>query len=259
VSTLSDDNALWANFLASRDPALREEAILRYVPLVRYVLGRLGVEPGGEYEDLVSQGLLGLIDAVDRYDPSRGTVFSTYATHLIRGRVLDGLRSLDLLSRPARRRVRQLQAAMAELQQRFGRPPEEAEVADFMGLEMKALQHTLADAGRVILSLDASEGDDEKPDLHETLADPGDDMIDSLTEGDLRSELMQAISGLPLREQQILSLYYRDELTMKEIGEVLNLSESRVCQIHARCVLALRSAMELLDARSVSAETELLR
>ncbi len=249
--TLVDDSALWARYAANHEAAIREELILRYVPLVRFVIGRLGIEYGAEYDDLVSQGLLGLIDAVDHFDLERGTSFSTYATYRIRGRILDGLRSLDLLSRPARQRVRQLQTAMNDLHQQLGRAPEEAELAAHLGLETTAVRHTLNDAGRVLLSLD-SPGEDDDSDLHESLADDSESPLEALAENDLRAELLQAITSLPEREQQILSLYYREELTMKEIGQVLDLSESRVCQIHAKAVLALRSALQTETLRTES-------
>lgn len=250
--TSLDDSALWTRYAANHDTATREELILRYVPLVRFVIGRLGIEYGAEYDDLVSQGLLGLIDAVDHYDLERGTSFSTYATYRIRGRILDGLRSLDVLSRPARQRVRQLQTAMINLHQQLGRPPEEEELAAHLGLEMETLRRTLNDSGRVLLSLD-SPGEDDDSDLHESLPDDSESPLEALAENDLRDELMQAIINLPEREQQILSLYYREELTMKEIGHVLNLSESRVCQLHAKAVLTLRSA---LQTEAVRAESE---
>ncbi len=253
----ADDSALWVRYAAARDTVppsaravLREEIILRYVPLVRFVLGRLGIERSAEYEDLVSQGLLGLIDAVDHYDTTRGTSFSTYATYRIRGRVLDGLRSLDLLSRPARRRVRQVQGAITDLHQQLGRTPEEDEIASHLGIDSRALRTTLADASTVLLSLDEPGNDDEETDRYESLPAEIDDPLETLAKGDLRTELIRAIADLPEREQQILSLYYRDELTMKEIGEVVGLSESRVCQLHGKAVLTLRGVMSLETAHA---------
>lgn len=247
----AEDNALWARFLADRDSAARESVILRYVPLVHFVLNRLGISPasGADYEDLASQGLLGLIDAVDRYDPQYGTQFSTYATLRIRGHVLDQLRSSDWLSRAARRRAREVQNAMTHLWGALHRAPTDEELAEHLQLELPQLRQALMEAGRVIISLDAVNNDQREDDLalHEVLtdtqnsenADPG----ESVLEVELRQQLTAALKTLPEREQLVMSLYYVDELTLKEIGAVLDLSESRVCQLHARAITHLRAVM----------------
>lgn len=238
-----DDSDLWIRYSQTHDAALREEIILRYVPLVRYVMGRLGIERSSDYDDLASQGLLGLIDAVDKFDAARGIQFSTYATHRIRGHVLDGLRALDILSRPARQRVRKIQTAMTDLHQELGRAPEETELAQLMNLTIEELRKSMIDAGRVLLSLDEPSEDDAN-DLHDVVSDDADDPEVILSEDNLKTELINSLATLPPREQHILSLYYRDDLTMKEIGAVLDISESRVCQLHAKAVLSLRAAME---------------
>jgi RNA polymerase sigma factor FliA len=254
-----DDAELWTKFLASRDPALREALILRYVPLVHFVLNRLGLSPaiGADYEDLASQGLLGLIDAVDRYDPTRGTQFSTYATLRVRGHVLDQLRALDWLSRTARRRTREVQNALTTLWGQFQRAPTDEELATHLNLDMAQLRQALVEADHIVISLDAdSDSDTEEVSLYELLAD--DDHVEnadpsvSLDEKDLLSNLADMIKTLPEREQLILSLYYYEELTLKEIGKVLDLSESRVCQLHARAMLSLRA---LLKDQSAEPET----
>ncbi len=151
-----EDAELIRNFLANREPALREELILRYVPLVYFVLSRLGLSRalGQDYEDAASQGLMGLIEAVDHYDPAYGTQFSTYATLRVRGRVLDHLRSLDWLSRSARRRTRIVQEATNELWNRLERSPSDEELADYLKIDLPTLQKALVDASHVIFSLD---------------------------------------------------------------------------------------------------------
>lgn len=251
-----DDAEQLARFVASRDPALREAVILRYVPLVHFVLNRLGLSPalGADYEDLAGYGLLGLIEAVDRYDPGHGTQFSTYATLRIRGRVLDQLRARDWLSRAARRRARETQAAMTRLWGELGRAPTDEELAAHLQLELDQLRRALADASHVILSLDAvGDQDDDDASLHEILADPNQADPDELTaEQDLRAQMLKAVRGLPEREQLVLSLYYYEELTLKEIGVVLDLSESRVCQLHARAVLSLRAQLTALEKNHVT-------
>jgi RNA polymerase sigma factor FliA len=254
------DGELWAELLSTHDPAVREMLILRYVPLVHFVLNRLGISPavGTEYEDLVSQGLTGLIDAVDRYDPSFGAQFATYATVRIRGQVLGALRSLDWLSRSARRRARQLQQSIDTLWHALNRAPTDEELAAHLQVSVPELRRALVESDRVVVSLDSagSEGD-EAVSLHELLAD--EDQVDpgeALDEQDLRARLATALRLLPQREQMVLSMYYNDELTMKEIGAVLDLSESRVCQLHARAVLSLRSALRSLEMPKPGTELE---
>lgn len=244
-----DDTDLINRFLTSRDPALREEIILRYVPLVHFVLGRLGLSRsmGADYEDAASQGLLGLIEAVDRFDPSFGAQFSTYATVRVRGRVLDHLRSMDWLSRSARRRARKVQEATNQLWNTLGRAPSDEELSEHLDLNLAALQQSLIDSARVIVSLDtlAEYDGDQDTTLHEMLPDERQvDPSDIFDEEDLKSQLMTALKSLTEREQLVLALYYYEELTLKEVGMVLNVSESRVCQLHARAIMNIKAALQ---------------
>lgn len=253
-----EDNDLIARFTALRDAALREEIILRYVPLVHFVLGRLGLSQamGADYEDAASQGLLGLIEAVDRFDPAYGAQFSTYATLRIRGKVLDHLRSLDWLSRGARQRAKSVQHAVSALWETLQRPPSEDELAAHLGMGLQQLQQALVDSSHVIVSLDTlttGEGDEETA-LHEILPDTSQTEVSAAFEEDeLKASLGDALRSLPEREQQVLSLYYYEELTLKEIGAVLSISESRVCQLHSRAVLSLRASMS--SARDALVDT----
>ncbi len=229
-------------------PELRDAVILRYVPLVHFVLGRLGIskEYGPEYEDLVSYGLLGLIDAVDRYDTGFGTQFSTYATLRIRGQILDFLRKRDWLSRSARQRARAVQEATNELFTKLQRMPTEEELAEFLNYDLGKLRQAMVDASRMIISIDAdisSDGEGEGA-LHEILSDENqEDPSEILMEEDLKSDLAQALHQLPEKERLVLALYYNEGLTMREIGEVLEVSESRVCQIHSRAAMNLRAIL----------------
>lgn len=239
---------LFAQFLVTRSPALREKLVISFVSLVHYVLGRLGLsqEMGADYEDLVNQGLLGLIEAVDRYDASYGTQFSTYATVRIRGKVLDYLRSLDWLSRTARHRTRAVQEAINALYEKSQQVPTNDEIAAYLGLDEPKVQQALVDASRVIVSLDALTDIDQENDtsLYETLADRNQpDPADVVAEQDAKSHLLAAIKNLPEREQLVLTMYYYEELTLKEIGQVMGISESRVCQLHARAVMSLKTCM----------------
>ncbi len=235
-------------FLATRTPEAREQLVLQSVPLVRYLLSRLGITPelGSEYEDLLHQGLLGLIEAVDRYDPSYGARFSTYAAVRIRGKVLDYLRAVDWMSRTARQRVRAVQKAIEVLWLEHHREPTDEEIAAYLKTDIETVQRGLVDSNRFLLSLDAtSERDEEESDLHDRLGDENQpDPQQMSLEDDLRSELAGAIRRLPEREQLVLSLYYHDELNFKEIGKVLGISESRVCQLHARALVNLKVVMK---------------
>jgi len=244
----SDDLALLQRFLKTRSPQAREDLILRYVPLVYYVLGRMGIsrEIGEEYSDLVSRGLLGLeeysdlvsrgllglIDAVDRFDPSFKTKFSTYATLRIRGEILDHLRSLDWLPRAARKRSREVKAAVEAFWSENHREPTDKEIANWMGIDVAQVRQALSDASRVIISLDGLPFSEEEGDtsFHELVADTEQVDPEEQTDRELqKSQLIAAISQLSEREQLILSLYYYEELTMKEISQVLGVSESRIC------------------------------
>lgn len=237
-----------SQYTVTKAPALREEMVMRYVSLVHFVLGRLGISQGvgNDYEDLVNQGLIGLIEAVDRYDPSFKTQFSTYATFRIRGKILDYLRSLDWLSRTARHRARDVREAVNTLTDQNRRAPTDDELASYMNLDVNKVQQALQDSSRVIVSLDAVVDYDEESDasLYETIADDNQaDPSDAIGEKDLISRLTEVIKLLPEREQTVLSLYYYEELTLKEIGTVLGVSESRTCQLHARAVMALQALL----------------
>jgi RNA polymerase sigma factor FliA len=241
--------ALLEQFVASRSPELREKIVLQSVPLVHYLLARLGItqQIGPDYEDLVHQGLLGLIDAVDRFDPKFGTRFSTYASLRIRGKILDYLRLSDWMPRSARQRVRAIQKAISSLWLEFGREPTDEEIGNHLGLGKDQVEKGLYDSNLVIVSLDATVEIDQEGEgsLHERLVDEKQsDPSDMYEDVDLKKQLIEGIRKLSEREQLILSLYYYDELTFKEIGKVLNITESRVCQLHARAVMNLKAVVK---------------
>jgi RNA polymerase sigma factor FliA len=245
----TDDTTLLEQFVVTRSPDLRERLVLHSVPLVHYLLARLGItqEMGPDYEDLVHQGLLGLIDAVDRFDPKHGTKFSTYASLRIRGKVLDYLRVSDWMPRAARQRVRAIQKAIGSLWVSLGREPTEEDLAGHLGLGKEEIEKGLYDSNLVIVSLDATVEVDQEGEgsLHERLVDEKQvDPSDIFEDEDLKKQLIKGIRKLSEREQLILSLYYYDELTFKEIGNVLGITESRVCQLHARAVMNLKAMVK---------------
>ncbi len=241
---------LWSTFAVHKDPALRNKLITLYAPLVRFVVGRLGIPPTGvlEAEDLISYGMIGLIHAIDRFDPLRGVRFEAFATVRIRGAVIDQLRSLNWLPRSAVSRVRQVEGALASLEQSLGRPASEEEVATEIGVSTERYRQMLLEMNATVLSLDAPLSsfvqDDEMASLAELLEDhtvPG--PLEQAEQQELTATLIQAIERLPERERLLLALYYQEELTMKEISKILSVSESRVCQLHMQAIMRLRVAM----------------
>jgi RNA polymerase sigma factor for flagellar operon FliA len=251
-------NDTWTRFAATRDPALRDELITTYAPLVRFVVNRLGIPPSCmlDAEDLLSCGTIGLINAVDRFDPARGSRFESFATARIRGAVIDHLRSLNWLPRTAMARIRQVEYAIANLEQRLGRPPREEEIAAEANISPARYRQMLQEAGTIVLSLDAplnplaqDEGLTSLADLLEDERSPEPD--EQVEAQELIALLRIALDQLPERERMLLALYYREELTMREISKIMNVSESRVCQLHIQAILRLRNALHISqDSRS---------
>ncbi len=242
------NQALWERYVATRDAAVREQIILQYAPLVKYVMGRLAISLPAilDYEDVLSFGTIGLIEAVERFDHEKGVKFETYAIARIRGAIIDALRSLDRLPRSVRQKAREANAAVLALTADLGREPTDDEVAQALGLSSEAYRKTLIDASWITVSLDslgASDGEDDTGGPM-GVADPdAEDFSAGLERQELIGDLAAVIRDLPDREQLILSLYYKDELTMREISEVLQISESRVCQLHARALGRLRTGL----------------
>ena len=248
VSATIDD--VWSEFVATRHPDLREALMVNYVPLVRYVVGRLNIPSTTmwEQDDLISYGIAGLINAIDRFEPERGIRFEAFAIPRIRGAVIDQLRALNWLPRSVVARVRQMEKALAALEQELGRPATEEEITADLQISTGRYRQTLQEADTLILSLDAplsplpsEDGIATLSDLLEDVERPG--PAEQVEQEELVKLLNQAIDQLPPRERLLLALYYQEELTMKEISKVLEVSESRVCQLHMQAVLRLRSML----------------
>jgi RNA polymerase sigma factor FliA len=260
VTQATDLEGLWARLCATRDPALRERLIMQYAPLVKYVVGRMAVSMPGvlSSEDIISYGTIGLIQAVDRYDPNVGVKFETYAIRRIKGAILDAIRSLQQLSRDASRRARDLDHAYDALTQQMGRMPTNREVADHLGMNAEEFGQALLDASISVVSLnnplgDAS-GDGERPSLLEQISDDDTPSVDAQVEHrHLLEALVQAIQDLSERDRLVVNLYYYEELTLKEISEVLGVSTSRVSQLHAAAVFKLRAALRANIAQPAAA------
>ncbi len=225
----------------------REHMIVRHAPLVRQVVGRLTlVLPQVlDRDDLLGYGTIGLIEAVDRFNPDLGTSFEGFAAERIRGSVIDALRMTDWVPRTARKRARDIQKAFGDLEQRLGRPPADEEVAASLDLSLTQLRRAMADAVTTMVSLQkpmrGADGDEGGALLIDAIADDTIDPGHEVELAELHDGVIQALRKLEERERLVLSLYYEQSLTLKEIGQVLEISESRVWQLHARAILRIRT------------------
>lgn len=250
MSRADDPQALFLEYRRTSDPAVRERLILTYAPLVKFVAGRLGsgLPAHVDEADLVSYGLLGLISAIERYDPERDVKFETYAIARIKGAIIDELRALDWVPRSVRSRAREIERAIAELEAKLGRTPNDDEIAQKVGISEEELGESLMEISRSsIAALDelwtASAGGDQIA-LIDTIEDPsGPEPQAALAQTELREALGEAIARLPEREKLVVTLYYYEELTLREIGEVLGVTESRVSQLHTKAILRLKARL----------------
>jgi RNA polymerase sigma factor FliA len=258
VERAEDTGTLWRQYKSSRDQAVRDRLILTYAPLVKYVAGRLGsglpahVDEG----DLVSYGLLGLIGAIERYDPDRDVKFETYAIARIKGSIIDELRAMDWVPRSVRSRAREIERAIADLESKLGRAPSDEEIAAKLGVSQEELDESLSEISRSsIAALDelwtvqGSSGDQVA--LIDTIEDTqGPEPQSALDQSEVKEMIADAISRLPEREKLVITLYYYEELTLREIGEVLGVTESRVSQLHTKAILRLKARLAGTPARA---------
>jgi RNA polymerase sigma factor for flagellar operon FliA len=253
MSTLSggDTQALWQDYRATRDLAVRDRLILTYSPLVKFVAGRLGssLPSHVDEQDLVSYGLLGLIGAIERFDPDREIKFETYAIARIKGAIIDELRAMDWVPRSVRARARDIERAIAVLEAQLHRAPTDEEIAKKLGMTTEELDDSLTDISRSsIAALDelwtVSSGSGDQVALIDTIEDTsGPQPAQALDQTELREALGEAIARLPEREKLVITLYYYEELTLREIGEVLGVTESRVSQLHTKAILRLKARL----------------
>jgi RNA polymerase sigma factor for flagellar operon FliA len=249
---------LWSAYKRDGDHRARDRLILNYAPLVQYVAGRVavGLPRHVDRADLVSYGIFGLIDAVERFDLGRDCRFETYAIARIKGNILDELRSLDWVPRSVRAKARAVETTLARLEAELHRPPSDAELAAALGLDDAGLQRALSEIALVSLvafdaAVGAATGDDQPLTLGEVLADRDDDPMAAVELAELRRTLADAIERLPQRERTVVSLYYHDGLTLAEIGRVLGVTESRACQLHGKAVARLRIRLVAADRAPV--------
>ena len=250
IKKTSDEiKKIWSSYKHSHDPEIRKGLIIQYLPLVRYVVDRLPLAnlPSLSVEDLISSGIVGLIKALDNFNPGRGVKFQTYAIPRIRGAIIDELRSLDWIPRSLRRKVHLLEKAYLFLESRFNRPPTDKELAADLNIKVEGLnQLRIQMTYFPVLSLhhvQKGEGGtdiDGSPLIDVIPFTEANNPLKTVEKKEIGENLKRIIEQLPEREKQVIILYYYEELTLKEIGEILEVSESRVCQIHSKAILCMR-------------------
>ncbi|NUM55339.1 MAG: FliA/WhiG family RNA polymerase sigma factor [Candidatus Hydrogenedentes bacterium] len=240
---------LWTRWKERGDESAREELIVRHMRIVKFIAGRMAIHvPSSvEMDDLIGWGVLGLLDAIDRYDHRQDIKFTTYASIRVRGSIIDQIRTLDWAPRSLRAMARKLGEARDKLRHELGREPTADAIAGVLGTTIEHVEDTVAQLQTAqVLSLQdyvASE-DGGEPQLLDVMSDPRASSPDAaMTERERQERIVQAINGLPDPQQKVLHLYYYKELTLKEIGAVLEVTESRVCQIHSAAMKTLRKAV----------------
>jgi RNA polymerase sigma factor for flagellar operon FliA len=241
MSPSEDLGQVWREYRSTGDDGLRNRLVLQYSPLVKYVAGRMRTRmpDSVDQDDLVSDGIFGLMDAIERFEPQRGLSFQTFAVPRIRGAIIDGMRSMDFVPRSVRDKIRVVQRAQVRLEERLGRAPEERELVQETGIPLQQLR----DLSRQTHSNHASLDDF---DLADELSSAADHIVE---QGDVNASLMRVIEELAERDRVIIALYYFEGLTLAEIGQVLGVTESRVSQVHRRATNTLRE--KLLELESV--------
>jgi RNA polymerase sigma factor for flagellar operon FliA len=241
----------WTLFRQTNNPKMRAKLLADYLPLVKNVAGRMaaGFPKSVELNDLINTGVIGLVEAFNNFDPARGVKFETFAVPRIRGAILDELRALDWVPRSTRAKARNMDKAINKLEAQLGREPSDSELARSLNISMEELRYTMKDVSvTTLLSLDeliCREDDNRQVPRIETVENSTTvDVLDDMEKMELRVFLIHAISNLSEQERLVISLYYYEELTLKEIGEIMLISESRVSQIHTRAVTRLRAMIK---------------
>ena len=244
---------MWADYFNDHDNKdLRDKLILQYIYLTRYVVGRVKVAlpPTFSYEDISSYGIEGLIDAIEKYTPRMGARFETYALVRIRGTIIDKVRSQDFLPRSVRKKIRDVKEAQDELKKQYGRAATNTEIASYLGLEKEKVEQLLADDTTITSLYDKKGSADNDIEIIDTIEDTRElAPHEQMEKKDVKKELEGALKRLPERERTIMVLYYHENMTLKEIGNAINISESRVSQLHAQAIMKLKNLLS--ENRSV--------
>lgn len=244
------EEELWCLYHNNRDPVIRDFFVRQYAPLVKYVAGKvaMGMPNNVEFDDLVGFGVFGLFDAIEKFDPGKHVKFKTYAVTRIRGAIFDELRSIDWVPRSVRQKTREVEDTVRVLEASLGRAAMDEEIAKSMHMELKDFnQLMLKISGTSILSLNEvwySGEDNDKISIVESIESPSSLNPDTIVEKEeIKRVIIEAIHELPEKEKKVLILYYYEDLTLKEIGEVLAVTESRISQLHTKAIMRLRSRL----------------
>jgi len=249
VVRVSDEELanLWQEFFLDKtNKTVRDKLIVQYIYLTRYVIGRIKVNlpPSFSYEDILSYGVEGLIDAVEKYSPNKGAKFETYALVRIRGAIIDKIRANDWLPRTVRRKIKEIKDTAQELKNELGRMPTNSEIAEKLNLTKEKVDELLATESGIDSLYDKKGTGDESVEIIDTIEDSKSERPEEIAEKkDAKRELERALKRLPERERMLLVFYYHENMTLKEIGEAINVSESRVCQLHAQAIMKLRNIL----------------
>ena len=245
------EDELWLIYRKTQDPKIRDFLIKQYAPLVKYVAGKvaIGMPHNVEFDDLVGFGVFGLLDAIDKFEPAKHVKFKTYAVTRIRGAIFDELRSIDWVPRSVRQKAREVEDVVRTLEARLGRAATDEEIADAMSMSIEDFQSLiLRISSTSILSLNdvwySSGDDDEQISIVDSIESPTGLNPDTIVEREeIKRVIVEAINELPDKEKKVLILYYYEDLTLKEIGHVLGVTESRISQLHTKAVMRLRAKL----------------
>jgi len=253
------DCEIWEKYKKNHDPKIRDQIILKYAPYVKYIANRvaMGLPPNVDVEDLYGYGIFGLMDAIEKFEPQRKIQFKTYAQTRVRGAILDELRKMDWTPRSVRQKARQLEKAYIQLENTLGRAASDEEVAGYMKISLEELYEWYKDTrGSFLLSLDdLLYSEDDGVTVGDSVpASEADNPQIQIEQKELKQMLVKAINGLAEREKLVLTLYYYEEMTLKEIGAILNVSDSRVSQLHTKAILKLRAKLSVVRKGSKAGE-----
>ncbi len=246
-----DETKLWEKYKKTHDPEIREHFVKQYGPLVKYVAGKvaIGMPRSTAFDDLVSDGVLGLLDAIEKYQLDKNVKFKTYAVTRIKGAIFDGLRERDWIPRSIRQKAKEVQNLLVELETKYGRPATDEELASGLNIPVEELNKLLLSiSGTSVISLDdvwhvGSEGDEIS--MGDALESPESLNPEVLVEKtEVKNVISRAIQSLPEKEKEVIILYYYEDLTLKEIGEVLDVTESRVSQLHTKAVMRIKAKLK---------------